>query len=62
MVKKSGTALLFTVTSALVLSLLAPATAANLDDGYPQDTAAQLLLPIFKSLTPICCPRHHLQK
>ena len=40
MVKKSGTALLFTVTSALVLSLLAPATAANLDDGYPQDTAA----------------------
>ena len=40
MVKKSGTALLFTVTSALVLSLLAPATAANLDDGYPIDTAA----------------------
>ena len=40
MVKKSGTALLFTVTSALVLSLLAPATAANLDDGYPLDTAA----------------------
>ena len=40
MVKKSGTALLFTVTSALVLSLLAPATGANLDDGYPIDTAA----------------------
>lgn len=40
MVKKSGTALLFTVTSALALSLLAPATAANLDDGYPLDTAA----------------------
>ena len=40
MVKKSGAALLFTVTSALVLSLLAPATAANLDDGYPLGTAA----------------------
>ena len=38
--KKSGAALLFAITSALVLSLLAPATAANLDDGYPQDTAA----------------------
>jgi len=40
MAKKSGVALLFTVTSALVISLLAPATAANLDDGYPIDTAA----------------------
>jgi len=40
MAKKSGAALLFTVTSALLLSLLAPATAANLDDGYPQNTAA----------------------
>ena len=38
--KKSGAALLFAITSALVLCLLAPATAANLDDGYPQDTAA----------------------
>jgi acetyl esterase/lipase len=38
--KKSGAVLLFTVTSALLLSLLAPATAANLDDGYPKDTAA----------------------
>ena len=40
MAKKLSAALLFTVTSALVLSLLAPATAANLDDGYPLDTAA----------------------
>jgi acetyl esterase/lipase len=40
MAKKSGAVLLFTVTSALLLSLLAPATAANLDDGYPKDTAA----------------------
>jgi len=40
MVKKPGVAILFAATSALLLSLLAPATAANLDDGYPQGTAA----------------------
>ena len=38
--KKPGVAILFAATSALLLSLLTPATAANLDDGYPQDTAA----------------------
>ena len=30
----------FTLASSLVLTFLAPASAANLDDGYPKDTAA----------------------
>jgi hypothetical protein len=32
--------MLFTLASVLALSLLPPATAATLDEGYPKDTAA----------------------
>jgi acetyl esterase/lipase len=38
--RKPGVLLLFILISVLGLSLLAPATAANPDDGYPVDTAA----------------------
>ena len=40
MAKHGKSALTFTLASALLLSILSPANAANPDDGYPKDTAA----------------------
>ena len=38
--KSAARALCLTLISTLAFTILAPATAANLDDGYPKDTAA----------------------